>query len=213
MRFYYGSGSPWAWRVHLALEEKRLPYEAVLLSFQSGDLKTPEYLKVSPHGKVPALVDGEVALYESQPILEYLEERHPAPPLLPHDPAARALARIEETEATIYFFEAFGGIGRHVFFTPPDKRDPAKVAEARARTRAELDRLEVRAADRDAAFLIGSALTRVDTTWLPFVELAVRGGVELDGLPWIAAWRERMRARPSFDATYPPHWRTSPRPA
>ena len=213
MRFYYGSGSPWAWRVQLALEEKGIPYEPVLLSFQAGDLKKPEYVKLSPHAKVPALVDGATALYESQPILEYLEERHPSPPLLPADPAARALVRIEEAEATIYFFEAFGGVARHVFFTPPDRRDPAKIAEARQRTRAELDRLEARAAPRNAPFVLGETLSRADTTWLPFVELAMRGGVELNTSSWTAAWHARMRQRPSFDATYPPHWRTAPRPA
>src|SRR5512144_2781732 len=98
LRFFYASGSPFAWRVHLALEEKGLDYEGTLLSFQAGDLKKPDYVAISPHAKVPALVDGETSLYESQPILEYLEERHPARPLLPPDPAARALVRIEETE-------------------------------------------------------------------------------------------------------------------
>ena len=55
LRFYYGSGSPFAWRVHLALEEKGIAYEPVLLSFDKGEHKTPEHLARSPHGKVPAL--------------------------------------------------------------------------------------------------------------------------------------------------------------
>src|SRR5262245_57237412 len=105
LRFFYGSGSPFAWRVHLALEEKGIEYEPVLLSFQGGDLKKPEYLAISPHGKVPAIVDGGTSLYESQVILEYLEERYPAKPLLPPDLAARALVRIEEAECVLYFFE------------------------------------------------------------------------------------------------------------
>ena len=213
MRVYYGSGSPWAWRVQLALAEKNLPHESVLLSFQSGDLKKPEYLAMNPHAKVPVLVDGAVTLYESQPILEYLEERHPTPPLLLGDPAARAQLRIEEAEATVYYFEAFQLVARHVFFTPPDQRDPAKIADARAKTRAELDRLDARASKRGGAFVMGPTLSRADTTWLPFVEIGARGGVSVDGLPWVGAWRERMHARPSFDATYPPHWRTTPRPA
>ena len=84
---------------------------------------------------------------------------------------------------------------------------------ARGRARAELDRLEARATARNASFVLGETLSRADTTWLPFVELAVRGGVALDASSWVAAWRERMHRRPSFDATYPPHWRTTPRPA
>jgi glutathione S-transferase len=104
IRFYYGSGSPFAWRVQLALEEKKLAYEPVLLSFQAGDLKKPDYLRISPHGKVPALVDDGLALYESQAIVEYLEERYPERPLLPRDPAGRARVRIEELECVLYIF-------------------------------------------------------------------------------------------------------------
>jgi glutathione S-transferase len=56
---------------------------------------------------------------------------------------------------------------------------------------------------------MGDSITRADTTWLPFVELAARGGVDLDGAtPALLAWRERMRARPSYERSYPPHWRT-----
>jgi len=77
IRLYYASGSPFAWRVHLALEEKGLAYEPTLLSFQSGDLKTPEYLAINPHGKVPSITDGALSLYESQAIVEYLEDKYP----------------------------------------------------------------------------------------------------------------------------------------
>src|SRR5205085_2062335 len=69
IQFYFASGSPWAWRVYLALEEKDLPNETTLLSFSAGDLKKPDYLAMNPHGKVPVLKDGAVTLYESQAIL------------------------------------------------------------------------------------------------------------------------------------------------
>jgi len=208
IRFYYGSGSPFAWRVQLVLEEKRLPYEPVLLSFQRGDLKTPEHIARSPHGKVPALSDGPLALYESTAIVEYLEERYPVPALLPADPAARAWVRIEELEAVEYLSPAFRGVAQQVFFTPPERRDADALARARAAVRAEIERLEARAAGRGATFVLGETLSRADLTWLPFVELAARGGVDLDaGTPWLQAWRTRMRARPSYARSYPPHWR------
>jgi len=97
IRFYYGSGSPFSWRVQLVLEEKGLAYEPVLLSFEKGEHKSPAHLARSPHGKVPALEDDGVSLYESSAIVEYLEERYPRTPLLPPDPAERARVRIEET--------------------------------------------------------------------------------------------------------------------
>jgi glutathione S-transferase len=56
---------------------------------------------------------------------------------------------------------------------------------------------------------MGDALTRADLAWLPFVELATRGGVPLeDATPSLRAWRDRMRTRPSYERSYPPHWRT-----
>ena len=146
IRFYYGSGSPFSWRVQLALEEKGLAYEPVLLSFEKGEHKSPAHLARSPHGKVPALEDDGVSLYESSAIVEYLEERYPRTPLLPPDPAARAAVRIEELECLLYFTERFFPLARHVFFTPPDKRDPAAIEAARAEVRGQLGQLEARAA-------------------------------------------------------------------
>jgi glutathione S-transferase len=208
IRFYYGSGSPFAWRVHLALEEKGVAYEPVLLSFDKGEHKTPEHLARSPHGKVPALEDDGVTLYESSAIVEYLEERFPEPPLMPRDPAGRARVRIEEIEAVIYFGDVFLGLGRRVFFTPPERRDAAAIEAARADVRGLLRGLEGRAAKRGGQFVAGPH-SRADLAWLPFVELAGRAGVELaEGeTPWLVGWRSRMRARPSYERSYPPHWR------
>ncbi len=208
IRFYYGSGSPFAWRVQLALEEKGLAYEPVLLSFDKGEHKSPEHLARSPHGKVPALTDDGVTLYESSAIVEYLEDRYPRPPLLPADPAARAQVRIEEIEAVLYFAERFTALARQVFFTPADRRDAAAVEAARAEVRKLLEAFEARAGKRGGAWVVGDALSRADLAWLPFVELAGRAGVEPDGrTPWLGDWRKRMRARPSYERSYPPHWR------
>jgi glutathione S-transferase len=209
MRLYFASGSPFAWRVQFALEEKKVAYEPVLLSFQAGDLQKPEYLKISPHGKVPAITDGKVSLYESQAILEYIEERHPQTPLLPADPAARAGVRIEELECSLYFAEAFIRVGRQMFFTPPEKRDQAALAEARTEVLAQLVKLETRASARGGDFVMGDAFGRSDLTWAPFVELCGRASIDIDQTksPWLHAWRDRIRSRPAYDRSYPPHWR------
>lgn len=210
IRLYYASGSPFAWRVHLALEEKAIPYEPKLLSFQAGDLKKPDYLAISPHGKVPAITDGTLSLYESQAIVEYLEEKYPDKPLLPGEPDARARVRVEELECVLYFAEVFLKVARQTFFTPADKRDEKALAEARAQLRALLTDLEGRAAKRRGDFVMGADFTRADVSWIPFVEIAARAGVDLDAamLPWLTAWRTRMRSRPSYERSYPPHWRT-----
>jgi len=206
IQFYYGSGSPYAWRVQLVLEEKGLEYEPVLLSFSKGEHKKPEHLARSPHGKVPAITDDGVTLYESTPIVEYLEERYPERPLLPRDPAGRARVRIEEFEAALYFGDAFREVGQRVFFTPPEQRDNTAIESARAKVRALLQALETRTRGR-GTFLTGDTLTRADLAWLPFVEIAARGGVELDDASPLRAWRDRMRTRPSYARSYPPHWK------
>jgi glutathione S-transferase len=208
IRLWYGSGSPFSWRVQLVLDEKRLPYEPILLSFAKGEHKTPEHLARSPHGKVPALADDGVTLYESSAIVEYLEERYPDPPLLPRAPADRARVRIEELECLNYFAERFLAAARLVFFTPRERRDPAAIEAARTELRQRLAELERRAAGRGGEYVSGTP-SRADFTWLPFVEIAARAGADLDAAttPWLVAWRTRMRARPSYERTYPPHWR------
>ncbi len=76
--------------------------------------------------------------------------------------------------------------------------------------RHELEQLELRAAARGGHFVMGADFTRADLSWVPFVEIAARGGVDLDpaATPWLHAWRERMRARPTYARSYPPHWRS-----
>jgi len=209
IRFYYGSGSPFSWRVQLVLEEKKLPYEAVLLSFSKGEHKSAEHLARSPHGKVPALTDDGLTLYESSAIVEYLEERYPKPSVMPADPAARALVRIEELECLLYLAETFRAVARQAFFTPPEQRDAAALDAARAEVRSQLERLEARAAGRRARYIVGDEPSRADFTWLPFVEIAGRAGADVDRArtPWLIDWRETMRARPSYERSYPPHWR------
>src|SRR5215210_7137745 len=94
LKFYYGSGSPFGWRVWLALEHKGIPYERFTLSFGEGQTKTAEYLAISPRGKVPSIVDRDFKLYESDAIVEYLDERFTdGPPLFPKDVEGRAVAR------------------------------------------------------------------------------------------------------------------------
>jgi glutathione S-transferase len=209
MDFYWGSGSPFAWRVHLCLEEKGLAYTSHLLSFSKGEHKTPEHLARHPHGKVPVLIDGNFTLYESSAIVEYLEDRYPDPALVPADPGARARVRMEELECMNYAAPLQLGLARLVFFTPAAERDEAAATAARASLQGEVVRLEHRAKARGGSFVMGPHLTRADLTWLPFIELAGRAGAPLNpaATPWLAGWLHRMRGRPAYAATYPPHWK------
>jgi maleylacetoacetate isomerase len=82
-----------AFRVRIALNLKGLGYEDAFIHLRRNDQRTREFLEVNPQGLVPALeIDGET-LIQSLPIIEYLDETHPEPPLLPADAAGKARVR------------------------------------------------------------------------------------------------------------------------
>ncbi|WP_244814520.1 maleylacetoacetate isomerase [Caballeronia sp. Lep1P3] len=95
MKLYSYFRSSAAYRVRIALNLKGLDYEyeAVHLLREGGQQLKPEYRAVNPDGIVPALVDGGDVLTQSLAILEYLEETHPEPPMLPRGPSDRAFVR------------------------------------------------------------------------------------------------------------------------
>jgi len=95
MRLYGYWRSSAAWRVRIALNLKGLSWESVPVHLvrDGGEQRQAPFLQLNPQGLVPVLEDGNAVLAQSLAIIEYLEETHPAVPLLPADPAARARVR------------------------------------------------------------------------------------------------------------------------
>ncbi|ABA21624.1 Glutathione S-transferase-like protein [Trichormus variabilis ATCC 29413] len=81
----YGGAFSRASIVKWYLEEIEVPYEFVLLDMQAGEHRQPEYLKINPIGKVPAIVDGDLQLWESGAILLYLRDKYGKAPLSPEE--------------------------------------------------------------------------------------------------------------------------------
>jgi glutathione S-transferase len=211
LTFYYASGSPYAWRVWLALEHKGIPYELKLLSFDAGDLEQPEFLALNPRHKVPVIVDDGFALYESAAIVEYLEDKRPGEPrLFSQNPRQRALQRRIVREADQYFAEPMERLVEAVLFTAPERWSEERIAAARADVHKELASWDTAIAGE---YLAGE-LSAADFTLYPYVALVERMAKRKPGLITaevtgraLGAWMRRMEALPVTRKTWPPHWK------
>lgn len=211
LTFYFGSGSPFAWKVWLTLEHKGVAYTAKRLSFDNDETKTPEFLAINPRGRVPAIVDDGFALYESNAICEYLEENYPQNPLLPKDVKGRALVRrlIGECEDGLY--KPGSDLMSKVLYVAPAERDPKQIDETKAELRKELAYWE---RYLTADFFAGQ-LSLADFAIYPYLRMPVRVeerapglGLKREDLPGnIATWMKRIERLPYFEKTIPPHWK------
>ena len=223
LEIFWGSGSPFSWRVLLGAEIKGLAYESRLLEFSKGHTKAPEFLQMNPRAKVPVIRDDGFVLFESLPILEYFDDQWPEVPLFGTDHREAAIIRrlISEFESyardpgfdlTLGLLRSVGAgpPGRAV--TPPELEDKAKALQV------ELRALELRLASR--SWLAGAGPSAADVAVFPFLATLQRamtkaeaqaraiGLLPLDeAYPNVGRWMERVETVPGYERTYPPHWR------
>lgn len=189
--------SPFVRKVLVVLELKGLAYEQVDVF---PGMMTPEYLKISPLGKIPAFEDEGLAVSDSTVICEYLEERYPTVATMPSLPAERARARWLEEYADTRLVELCGGgiflerVVKPAFFKQPT--DEAKVQ----RTINELlppvlDYLETQVPK--TGFLFGD-FSRADISVVgPLINASYAAySVDADKWPTLAAYVERVKAQP-----------------
>lgn len=212
LTFYYGSGSPFAWRVWLALEHKQIPYELRTMSFSSGELKSPEYLRINARGRVPAIADGGFTLYESAAIVEYLDEAYAGngAALFPGGKSQRALVRRIVAENDNYLAQANERLVERILFTRKESWDEAAIEEARGAFNAELARFETML----TADWFAGELSAADHAVYPIIALALRMqkrkpelGIDAMLGPRVKSWMSRVESLPYFEKTYPPHWK------
>lgn len=201
MKLWWHPFSVFPRRVRIAVREKGLACEETVVDLPGGALKQPEFLRLNPFGQVPVLEDGDLVIAESVAILEYLEERHPSPPLLPADAATRARVRELMLWSNGHLASAWKAVLAPLF-SPDARADDPSVQSGRAALGHYLDVLEARLGD--GAWLAGG-YSLADVCHAPFVtvlEQAGQGDV-VRARPRVAAWVERLSARPAVRDTAP----------
>jgi glutathione S-transferase len=220
---YWGSGSPYAWRVLLALEYKRLPYTSHLLQFSKQEHKSPQMLHLNPRGRVPVLKDGDYVCFESLAILYYLDLKYPAPPIFGHSPEEAATIMRVICEYQAYIEPHLSRIVGAVFEKNADLRSE-EITRAMHAAASEARTIEGRLSRSD--WVVGDSYSAVDMVIFPGFQLLKRAlerpearelasrfmPVEVN-YPAVARWVARIESLPGYDRTYPPHWRVPKTPS
>jgi maleylpyruvate isomerase len=189
MKLYNYFRSSASYRVRIALNLKGLPYEYVPVHLvrDGGEQHAPAYRGIAPEGLVPVLVDGDATVHQSLAIIEYLDETHPAPPLLPADAAGRAAVRAMALDVACDIHPL--GNTRVLKYLAANCGLDKEGTEAWIRhwVGTGFDAFEQRLAQRPAPgeFCYGDAPTLADVMLVPQVFNARRFGVDMSRYPTI----------------------------
>jgi len=200
MKLYSGPLSLFTAKVRIALAEKGLACELIQVPFsraQGYSPKLPEMLAINPKGQVPVLVDGDLEIYDSTIILEYLEDRWPEPHLYPTDAADKARCRVAEAAADEIFFPHVLTLITEVFYKPEEQRDAGRIAAAREALATQYARLDQKLAGRE--WLCG-AFSVADIGYILAITFATGLGTAPPPLPNLGAWLARVSTRASVRA-------------
>ena len=216
---FWGSGSPYSWRVLLALEHKRLHYLSHVLQFSKQEHKSPQMLALNPRGRLPVLKDGDYVCFESLAILYYLDMQYPQPPIFGRtaEEAGTIMRVICEYQAYIepHVNTIAGGI-----FTGNADLAGDEITAAMHAVASEARTIEGRLSK--SAWIVGEDFSAVDMVIFPGIQVLKRAlerpaaralssrfmPVEIN-YPSLGRWLERVAALPGYERTYPPHWKMS----
>jgi len=216
---YWGSGSPFAWRVLLALEFKRLPYSGHLLQFSKQEHKSPQLLSLNPRGRVPVLKDGDYVCFESLAILYYLERKYPQPPIFGRSAEEAGTIMRVICEYQAYIEPQLTRIVSAVFGGKSDLAAD-EITAAMHGVASEARTIEARLSKSD--WIVGESYSAVDMVIFPGIQLLKRAlekpqaaalssrfmPLEVN-YPALGRWLARVAAQPGYERTYPPHWHSA----
>jgi glutathione S-transferase len=180
---------------HIALEEAGVPYELARLDFKSDDQKKPEYLKVNPKGRVPALVTDKGILTESPAILAYIAQTYPAAKLAPSDPFdfARAQAFNSYLCSTVHVSHAHRVRGNRWV------DDPAAIKEMQRKVPETVGAAFalIESGMLEGPWVMGKDYSICDGYLFTMAQWLEGDGVDLSKLPRVMEHRARVAERPA----------------
>jgi GST-like protein len=192
----YTANTPNGVKVPIALEELSVPYRVVRLDLNALDQKQPDFLRVNPNGRIPAIVDPDgpggapLSVFESGAILWHLAEKYPG--LMPDDP-------VERIRALEYTFFQVGGVGPMFGQAGWFMRHSEPMPLAITRYQAESNRLTavLEARLQVSPWLAGESYSVADIMNFGWLRAPQYAGVQLDDYPAVLAWVNRIAARPA----------------
>ena len=189
----YTASTPNGWKASVTLEEIGMPYTVHPISLSKGEQKTPEFLRINPNGRIPAMVDranGDFSVFESGAIMIYLAEK--SGKLLPRDDKGRS--RVIQ-----WVMFQMGGIGpmmgqANVFFRYFPEKIPAAIARYQGESRRLFTVIDAQLAKTEN--LAGDYSIADIATWC-WTRIAFWSGVSVEDLPNMARWDAAIAARPA----------------
>ncbi len=217
---YWGSGSPYSWRVLLALEHKGLDYNSHLLHLGLQENKAPHMLALNPRGRVPVLKDGDYVVFESLAVLYYLERKYPAKPLFGNSAEEGAVIMRVCCEYQAYIEDHLMRIVRAVLFRGGDPHSD-EITHSMHMVAGEARTIEGRLSKGD--WIVGDEPGAADYVIFPGIKLLLRAlarpeARELSSrflpveanYPALGRWLARVEKLPGYERTFPPNWRANP---
>ncbi len=189
----YTAGTPNGWKVSMALEEMALPYEVHLINLGKGEQRDPDYLKICPNGRIPAIIDTEVGIsvFESGAILLYLAEK--SGKLMPTDLAGR----YDVMQWLMFQMSGIGPMqGQAVAFV---RYFPEEVPQAISRYCNESRRLyEVLDRQLSRSDYLTGEYSIADIANYSWVRSYYWARVDIEGLDNLQTWMQRMADKPGI---------------
>lgn len=192
--------SPYAQKVKIAMREKGLAFESRIPGGIGVGGAAGDFVAANPRAEVPALTDGDVAVFDSTIILEYLEDAYPDPALLPASAADRARVRMIEEVVDTHLEAVNWGLSELRHF----RRAEGALGETLSAAAARQVRGYFAWAERelgDRAWFNGDAFGWGDLSVVPYVNGSVGHGIAPEPGTKLAEWLTRANARPSVAAT------------